>query len=127
MQTLKERLVSNPKLSTKLLRSIGDEFGCEMAQKIAAKSLDGVVRELAAYWATNMIGRIEWVDKEKRIIRIEDYEQSVENSPNINHYLCPFKKGYLEAILRTKLGGSFKIREVRSQATTNKCAFRIDT
>jgi predicted hydrocarbon binding protein len=95
-----------------------------MAQRISATKLDALIDELRLYWVRNGIGEIDWADKNNMYLKIQKCVDCFD-SRYTNYKLCPFKEGYLEAILRTKLGVPLRVREVECCSMKVNCIFHI--
>ncbi len=119
--------VSNNPGDVGTVRSMGHDFGLELAGKIepAKGSLGDVISGFASYWSAVGIGKMKWTDREGGFLKVTQKSYSVvENVSKIQR--CAFVEGLLEALLKEKTGARFEVRETRcSVFREHSCTFRI--
>lgn len=127
MQSLKEHYGLKPGKHSNPAREIGRQLGRDLANKLSATSLDTAIDELAAYWIQNGIGEMSWQDRSQLLLKIQDCSDCLGKAYGAGFTLCPFKEGFLEAVLQARTGNTFKVREIECCGTqAPNCLFQIN-
>ncbi len=127
MQSLKEHYGLRPGKHANPAREMGHQLGRELANRISATGLDGVITELAAYWSQNGIGEMSWEDRSHLLLKIRDCSDCLGQAYGAGYTLCPFKEGLLEAVLQARTNGHYKVREIACCGTqAPSCLFQIN-
>ena len=125
MQTLKEHYGLNPGKHAKTVRGIGYQLGSELGRGFSSNDLTSLISEIGEYWRKNEIGEMSW---ESGMLRVNFCSDCIGRSYGVGYTLCPFKEGLLEAVLTTRLGEKYEVREVECCGTQSSgCLFKIET
>ncbi len=126
MQSLKEHYGLKPGKHRSPAKQIGYQLGLELAHRINSTSLDPIVDELADYWSQNGIGEMGWEDRPNLQLKIENCSDCLGKAYGAGYTLCPFKEGLLEAVLTTKTGSNYRVKEIECCGTqAPHCVFQI--
>ncbi|MGZ7208336.1 MAG: V4R domain-containing protein [Methanobacterium sp.] len=120
VELLKEGINIDP-----LLHDAGINIGGKLYEDLKAEDLDKFVENIAEFWKSNKLGRIEVKSLKPLVINAYDCFEC-EDLPKIGRSACAFDSGVLEAIFSRYFGYEMGAEEVKCYAKGDEyCCFII--
>ena len=120
VELLKEGINIEP-----LLHNAGIKIGKALYEDIKDEKLDKFIENIAEFWKSNKLGRIEVKNLEPVVINAYDCFEC-EDLPKIGRSACAFDSGILEAIFSKYFGHDVDAEEVKCYAKGDEyCCFVI--
>ena len=120
VELLKEGINIEP-----LLHNAGIKIGKALYEDIKDEKLDKFIENIAEFWKSNKLGRIEVKNLEPVVINAYDCFEC-EDLPKIGRSACAFDSGILEAIFSNYFGYEVGADEVKCYAKGDQyCCFVI--
>jgi len=110
-----------------ILRNAGIKVGNTFYKKLKTPDLNEFIDNLAKFWETNQLGRIEIKSLDPLIIQLYDCFEC-EDLPKIGRTACSFDSGILEAIFSQYFQEHVEVSEVKCYAQGDDyCQFMVKT
>ncbi len=110
-----------------ILRNAGIKVGNTFYKKLKNPDLNEFIDNLARFWETNQLGRIEIKSIDPLIIQLYDCFEC-EDLPKIGRTACSFDSGILEAIFSRYFQEHVEVTEVKCYAKGDDyCQFMVKT
>ena len=108
-----------------VLQKTGEEVGSVLAPKVAGKTVEGVVRNMNAFWQAHGLGTISLAGTEPLTVEVRGCFEC-EDLPVTGHGACAFDIGVLTAIFSHHLGRRVTVIEERCYSSgDDRCIFVI--
>ncbi|MEM4310872.1 MAG: hypothetical protein QXX95_00580 [Nitrososphaerales archaeon] len=128
MKSAKELCGLDPKEKRITLKRLGYELGHSASRYLKATTMEELIDELSLIWSSYSLGQLELFSLKPLILDIYDCYDCLGNRYGVGVTLCPFKEGFLKAILEDKLGLKNEIVEIECCGTfQTHCKFEIKT
>lgn len=126
MRALKEYYGLNPGKYANAAKGIGYQLGFELAGLMKSTQFNELIEELSSFWRRNGIGEMEWMDKDRNILKIEECSDCLGRGYGAGYPLCPAKEGIIEGLLFKKLKERYLAEEIECCGTlAPNCLFLI--
>ena len=125
MKALKEFYGLNPGKQAASVRETGNKLGLVFADGFVDGDSEEVIEQMAEFWVKNGIGEMRW-DKETGLLKIDNCSDCLGRSYGAGYTLCPFKEGFIGAVLSKKTGQQVVVSETECCGTlADGCRFKV--
>lgn len=119
---LEEGININP-----ILQRAGRKVGEAFYQRLEAKNLEKLIKNLVKFWEENHLGKVEVKSLKPLIIQAYDCFEC-EDLPKLGRPACAFDSGILEAVFSIYFGKEVKVTETKCYAQGDQyCQFYVDS
>jgi len=126
MKSSKEKFGLDPKENKRLLFRLGLELGHSVSKTLKGKSIDEVLEEIVNFWNYEGFGKMKISSYNPIILEGSECYDCLGLRYGVGELLCPFKEGFLKALLEDKLSLKVEVKELECCGTFhNGCKFKI--
>ena len=104
--------------SRELLRRLGEEFGSRVAEQYAEADVEMMLSELSVLWKKLEIGTLEIESRKPLTLLIRDCSICGQIPEIGKLFKCTFHEGFIEGLLRRKLGREVHVEQRGEYAGT---------
>ena len=109
-----------------VLKDIGRQIGVEIAKRIKANNVEGIITEVKEFFKIHDLGEVNVYALHPVTLIIKD-EYDCSKAPDVGRTLCLMNEGILEAIFEQKLGMPARVTKSETFGTQfNFCKYVIE-
>jgi len=99
-----------------IIKKIGADIGTSISTNFVSSDMDGVLRDIAAFWKSHGMGTVSIMDIDPVMILVDDCFDC-KSMQCVGKTLCTFDEGLFEGIFSGKLGINCTMEEIECYGT----------